>query len=80
MSRMTSNEFSSVSDGFALIAHVREDERGRETPILVVSGSNTGHGEDRSMSLGANVFFTKPVDPDQLVAELNRLLRGNTGK
>ena len=69
-----------VSDGFALIAHVREDERGRETPILVVSGSNTGRGEDRSMSLGANVFFTKPVDPDQLVAELNRLLRGNTGK
>ncbi len=63
-----------VTDGFDLIAHVRGDDRGRSIPILVVSGSNTGHGQDRSMSLGANVFFSKPVDPDRLVSELHRLM------
>ena len=67
-----------IADGFDLIAYVRQGQRGQTIPILVVSGSNSGSGETRSMSLGANVFFTKPVNPDQLVADLNRLMRAET--
>lgn len=67
-----------VADGFGLIEHVRRTDRGREIPILVVSGSNTGTGETRSLALGANVFMTKPVDADALVVELNRLFNRQT--
>ena len=61
-------------DGFGVIEHVRSTVAGRDTPIVVISGSNTGQGERRSLQLGANVYFAKPVNAESLVTELNRLL------
>ena len=61
-------------DGFSLIEHIRSSPDGRELPIVVISGSNTGQGERRAMALGANVYIAKPVDADSLVPELKSLL------
>ena len=60
-------------DGFALIEHIRAAP-GPPVPIVVISGSNTGSGERRSLQLGANVYFAKPVNAESLIAELNQLL------
>ncbi|TAK15421.1 MAG: hybrid sensor histidine kinase/response regulator [Acidobacteria bacterium] len=65
-----------VADGFGLIEHVRQTPRGRELPIIVISGSNSGRGETRSMALGATSFLAKPVGTDELVRELHRVLEG----
>ena len=61
-------------DGFAVIEHVRRSPARAATPIVVVSGSNSGEGETRAMQLGANIYLAKPVNPDALIQELGRLV------
>ncbi|HYM24112.1 MAG TPA: response regulator [Vicinamibacterales bacterium] len=61
-------------DGFAVIEHVRRSPTRANTPILVVSGSNTGDGRTRAMQLGANVYFSKPVDASALVREIDQMV------
>ena len=63
-----------ILDGFGLIEHVRATPRGADIPIVVVSGAGEGDGERRSLQLGANVYFAKPVATSALVAELTRLV------
>jgi PAS domain S-box-containing protein len=63
-----------VADGFGLIEHVRRTAHGMKMPIVVISGSNSGLGETRSMALGATSFLPKPVTTDELVTELYRTL------
>jgi len=63
-----------VADGFGLIEHVRNTPIGKKMPIVVISGSNSGKGETRSMALGATSFLAKPVTTDELVQELYRAL------
>ncbi len=60
-------------DGFAVIEHVRHSAMRAETPIVVVSGSNSGEGA-RALQLGANVCLAKPINPDALLQELGRLV------
>jgi DNA-binding response OmpR family regulator len=43
-------------------------------PIIVVSGSASERQSLESLVLGANVFLTKPADPNGLVSDINRLL------
>lgn len=61
-------------DGFAVIEHVRRSPARAATPIVVVSGSNSGEGETRAMQLGANIYLAKPVNPGALIEELGRLV------
>lgn len=63
-----------VADGFGLIEHVRRMPGGKLMPIVVISGSNSGKGETRSMALGATSFLAKPVTTEELVQELYRAL------
>jgi len=63
-----------IADGFGLIEHVRQTAAGKLMPIVVISGSNSGLGETRSMALGATSFLAKPVTTDELVQELYRAL------
>lgn len=63
-----------IADGFGLIEHVRKTPAGKLLPIVVISGSNSGKGETRSMALGATSFLAKPVTTDELVHELYRAL------
>jgi PAS domain S-box-containing protein len=63
-----------VADGFGLIEHVRQTIKGKNLPIVVISGSNSGKGETRSMALGATSFLAKPVTTDELVQELYQQL------
>jgi PAS domain S-box-containing protein len=60
-------------DGFGVIEHVRKSARAA-TPIIVVSGSNTGQGQTQALQLGANIYLAKPVNTDALIDELGRLV------
>ena len=51
-------------DGKHLIERMRSQRQLRNTPILVVSGSNTA--PEAVAALGANAYLTKPVLFDQL--------------
>ena len=60
-----------------VLAHKLRDHLGHEIPIIIVSG-DTSMETIRSLAhVGANYFFSKPVNPNVLVERLKELV-GNT--
>jgi CheY-like chemotaxis protein len=56
-------------DGLELTRYVRkvEEDSGRHTPVVVVSGATGGFQMSQAMKAGADVFLGKPVGVDELV-------------
>jgi two-component system response regulator len=49
-------------DGLEVLRRLREDERTRRLPVVVLTSSNEEQDLFRSYELGANSFVRKPVD------------------
>jgi DNA-binding response OmpR family regulator len=63
-----------VFDGYALCAILRRDSVTRSVPILVVTAETRRPEMDRARHAGADVVLTKPVDPEALLKEIQRLI------
>lgn len=61
-------------DGFELITRIREDNRWRDVPVIVMSGKVTENDAVRALELGANDYVTKPCNPRELEARVRRHL------
>lgn len=60
-------------DGFMLFKELKRDEMTRNKSVLVLSARhNVG---DTFRRFGADSFLTKPVSPDLLLAEIERLIK-----
>lgn len=62
-------------DGIELARAIRADERYADLPIIMVTGSVKEQDEVKATGVGVNAFLTKPVDSDDLVREVDRLLQ-----
>ena len=60
-------------DGFEVLQWVRQQEGIRGLPIVVLTSSEAMQDVNRAYALGANSFFVKEIDFDNLVS-LNQLL------
>ena len=60
-------------NGLAL-SHLIRTQFGPSLPIVVMSGDTTERVKDRLLDAGADEFLPKPVNPEQLVDRLNKLL------
>ncbi len=61
-------------DGWTLTREIKENERTRQTRVLVISAS-VGEGFRRAGDMaGADALLAKPCDPQRIVGELTRLL------
>jgi two-component system alkaline phosphatase synthesis response regulator PhoP len=63
-------------DGEHLCQRLREFDS--HAPILFYSGAATPADKARAMASGAQGYVVKPADPDDLVAEIGRLIRLGT--
>lgn len=63
-----------VLDGLALLAQIRQRAIG--LPTIVVSGSWTAAQRQQALELGAARVMSKPVDPQQLAAEIADVTSG----
>jgi signal transduction histidine kinase/DNA-binding response OmpR family regulator len=64
-------------DGWDVLAELKQDERTRDIPVVVVSVTNQqSHGR----ALGAADYFVKPVNRDALIARLSRYAFTSTVK
>ena len=53
--------------GFETLRAIRQTGKNREIPVYVISADATPSARDEASALGANAFFTKPVDMTALV-------------
>lgn len=61
-------------DGFEVLRRLKEHERTREVPVLVLTAKTSQADKDRCDALGADCFMTKPFHPDDLTRELDSLM------
>ena len=62
-------------DGFQLCRELRRNERHRHLPFIFYTGTSTdSRDESFALSLGADRFLVKPLDPSQLLAEVERVV------
>lgn len=61
-------------DGFEVLRRLREDERTRDVPVVVLTAKTSQEDRDQCYALGADAFMTKPFDPDELMRKLDSLL------
>lgn len=61
-------------DGYDLCRVLRRDDATRHIPIVVVSGDAAPRDRQLALSAGANAVLVKPCLPEELAAELRRVL------
>lgn len=61
-------------NGLELVRFVRESERHRQTPLIIVSTDGRSADRERGMRLGADAYLIKPFDAAELLAALERVL------
>ncbi|EZP48637.1 Response regulator [Sphingomonas sp. RIT328] len=61
-------------DGFGLIERVREQDRHRNLPILVLTTESSEEKKQRAKEAGATGWIVKPFHPEKLAAAIRRVL------
>lgn len=55
-----------VRGGYDVCFHIRQNDKLKDTKIVMVTAKNTRHDEDKGMFIGADDYLTKPFEPDEL--------------
>ena len=63
-----------VMDGFKAIDEIKSDPRTRYIPVFVVSAWSSKKDRTQAKLAGANDFFVKPPDLNQLIAAIENVL------
>lgn len=61
-------------DGYSLIETLRQNERHRTTPIIILSSEEGEDDRARGISAGANSYLVKPFKSNVLVEEVSKYL------
>jgi CheY-like chemotaxis protein len=64
-----------VMDGYTATREIRKDDRYKELPIIAMTAHAMAGDEDKSLQAGMNGHVTKPIDPDQLFASLQKWIQ-----
>ena len=62
-------------NGLELIRFIRENEKYKETPLIIVSTESSQRDRERGLALGANAYLVKPFTPAALREAVNRYLK-----
>lgn len=67
-------------DGFVVMQRLKSNVDLMLVPIVVVSARDPLSNESRALEAGAEAFLQKPVDNDQFLAILERVLAGRVAR
>lgn len=62
-------------DGYELAQHIRNDERLRDIPIIMITSRTGEKHRQRAMAIGVNKYLGKPYQESDLLENINGLLR-----
>jgi len=63
-----------VMDGLKLVGLVRNDQRHRHVPIIIITTEGAKEDRERAIAIGANAFLAKPIQTQELVRLVNSLV------
>ena len=66
-------------DGFATIAHLKENPQFKNIPVIFLTGNHDSATEIKCLESGAVDFITKPADAIILQQRLEKYLRASAG-
>ena len=61
-------------DGFLVMEWLQRMDESRHIPVIVISGVEPSELDDRSKAVGAVAVFHKPIDHDQLLEAIHKVL------
>ena len=61
-------------NGYELMSHLRQNPETRRIPVMVVTSRAGAKHRDRAMKEGAVAFLTKPVQEEQLLAAVSKII------
>jgi DNA-binding response OmpR family regulator len=64
-------------DGFLIMNWLRRMEEATDTPIIIISGKDPSEYGQKFSEAGVTDFFQKPLDPEELLATIHRVLDGD---
>ncbi|MCK4663266.1 MAG: PAS domain S-box protein [Bacteroidales bacterium] len=63
-------------DGYEVCRRIKENELIKNIPVLMLTATKTDiQNKVKGLEIGADAFLTKPIDPVELTAQLNVMLR-----
>ena len=62
-------------NGLELIRFIRDNERYRTTPLIIISTESSQRDRERGLALGANAYLVKPFEPEELKETVERYLK-----
>jgi CheY-like chemotaxis protein len=65
-----------VMDGWEATRRLKADDRTRKIPVVALTGHALAGHSKGAREAGCDSFLAKPCLPDQLVAEIRRMLEG----
>jgi chemosensory pili system protein ChpA (sensor histidine kinase/response regulator) len=68
------------TNGYELLSHLRQDTQTRNIPVMVVTSRAGAKHRDRAMKEGAMAFLTKPVQEDQFISAVAKLIGSPAGQ
>ena len=67
------------TNGYESLAHLRQDEKLRRIPVMVVTSRAGAKHRERAMKEGAVAFMTKPVQEEPFIRAVARLVDADAG-
>jgi chemosensory pili system protein ChpA (sensor histidine kinase/response regulator) len=61
-------------DGFEVASFVRNDDRLKNLPIIMITSRTGSKHKDKAMQIGVNKYLGKPFQEDDLVSNINDIL------
>src|SRR5215213_1315951 len=61
-------------DGMTLLQELRANPQFQNLPVIILTGSAYAQDNTRAKAAGATLFLTKPVESEELIAAVTRLL------
>ncbi len=63
------------TDGFEVCKAIKENPSTHKIKIIILTGYGTKENQTKAMSLGADAFLTKPCSKNDLINQVERLLK-----
>ena len=64
-----------IMDGYTFIQDLRKQENHKLVPIIMITTQAKDEDKENAYKVGANLFETKPIRPDQLQAYIDILVK-----